>query len=109
MQRRIGSAVVVLAAGIFLSPLGRAQSIDPCSVHMCMAGISGQGASGGPGCAPATNFFFGSLVVWDWSGFDMPATWALRYIYMNYCPGVAAAPANQAIAAGIAYTWYSVP
>lgn len=53
--------------------------------------------------------FFDTLVVWDWSGFDMPATWALRYMYMTYCPGVPTAPGNLAIAASIAYTWYTVP
>lgn len=109
MKVRSVSAVVAMAMGISLAPGARAQVIEPCVVHMCMAGMSGYGASGGLACGPATDFFFGSLVVWDWSGFDMPATWALRYLYMNDCPGVLATPANQAIAASIAYTWYAVP
>lgn len=103
------TAALALAAGICLAPVARPQSVDPCSVHTCMAGISGYGLGGGPACAPATAFFFDSLVVWDWSGFDMPATWALRYMYMNYCPGVAIAPTNRAIAASIAAAWYTVP
>ncbi len=109
MELRLASATLALAVGLVLAPAGKAQSVDPCSVHACMAGISGFGASGGAACAPAMDFFFDSLVVWDWSGFDMPATWALRYMYMNYCPGVAAAPSNQAIAATIADVWYAVP
>lgn len=109
MELRTASITLALVLGVALAPPGNAQSVDPCSVHACMAGISGVGASGGPACAPATDFFFDSLVVWDWSGFDMPATWALRYMYMNYCPGVVAAPPNQAIAATIADVWYAVP
>lgn len=109
MQLHTLPAVAAMAAAIGLAPAARAQAIDPCSVHLCMAGNSGHGVSGGAACAPATGFFFDTLVVWDWSGFDMPATWALRYMYMNYCPGVAAMPANQAIAASIGWTWYTVP
>lgn len=109
MSLRIASTMIATVIGICLAPATRAQGIDPCSVHICMAGISGYGASGGLACAPATHFFFDTLVVWDWSGFDMPATWALRYMYMNYCPGVVTAPTNQAISASIAYTWYTVP
>lgn len=84
----------------------RAQSIDPCAVYTCMAGMSGDGATGGAACAPATTFFF-SLVVFD-PYFDAPATSQLRRRYLMTCPG-ANTGTNAAILNAIIAEWGTVP
>jgi len=66
--------------GLITTP-AHAQSVDPCTVYMCMAGISGIGASGGPGCAPALVFWdvpAPGLAVYDEMGFDPFASFARR-------------------------------
>ncbi|MBP1475772.1 hypothetical protein J7I44_15805 [Frateuria sp. MAH-13] len=83
-----------------------AQSVDPCTVYTCMAGISGAGASGGPACVPATTYFF-SLAVFDpW--FDAPATSQLRRTYLMTCPGANVAT-NAALLNAIIAEWGTVP
>lgn len=109
MQRL--NLLIVLALGsvaLAVAPVAKAQSVDPCSVYTCMAGISGVGASGGAACEPSTNLFFESLVVYDEEGFDAPATAALRYSYLMTCPGSQYAT-NAVILAGIVNVWYDTP
>ena len=84
-----------------------AQSVDPCTVYTCMAGISGSGASGGPGCTAATDYFFGVLVVFD-PYFDAPDTAQVRRNYLATCPG-SNFESNAAILNSILTTWYAVP
>lgn len=100
---------VVLAFGtiaaLAIAPV-RAQSVDPCTVYTCMAGMSGSGTTGGPACTPATNYFF-SLVVFD-PYFDAPATAQLRRQYLMTCPGANVAT-NAAILHAIIAEWGSVP
>ncbi|HET6806343.1 MAG TPA: hypothetical protein VFH59_12980, partial [Frateuria sp.] len=77
-------ALGLAASGLATAPV-RAQNVDPCTVYLCMAGISGAGASGGPACVPGTTYFF-SLVVFD-PTFDAPATSQLRRTYLMTCAG----------------------
>lgn len=98
-------ALGVGVAGMTATPV-HAQSVDPCTVYTCMAGISGAGASGGPACVPATTYFF-SLVVFDpW--FDAPATSQLRRTYLMTCPGANVAT-NAALLNAIIAEWGTVP
>lgn len=107
MKRRTRSAVLALgvAAGLHMTPM-HAQSSDPCAVYMCMAGISGAGASGGPACIPATTYFF-SLVIFDPS-FDAAATSQLRRSYLMTCPGANVAT-NAVLLNTIIAEWGAVP
>lgn len=91
--RTLLTAAAFGVAGLTLTP-AHAQSVDPCAVYTCMAGISGSGTTGGPACAPATSYFF-SLVVFD-PYFDAPATAQLRRQYLMTCPGAQVAT-NAAI------------
>jgi hypothetical protein len=45
--------ILALGAAYMTTAPVQAQTVDPCTVYMCMAGISGFGATGGPACAPA--------------------------------------------------------
>ena len=101
-------SITLILAACSLATSARAQSVDPCTIYTCMAGISGVGATGGSGCIPATNYFFADLVVWDYEGFDASATAALRTIYMNFCPGAQFA-SNEAILQTIVNTYYWTP
>ncbi|HXD35330.1 MAG TPA: hypothetical protein VN624_01670 [Rhodanobacter sp.] len=83
-----------------------AQSVDPCAVYTCMAGMSGEGTTGGAACTPATTFFF-SLVVFD-PYFDAPATSQLRRQYLMTCPG-ANTGTNAAILNAIIAEWGTMP
>jgi hypothetical protein len=84
----------------------RAQSVDPCAVYTCMAGMSGDGATGGAACTPATTFFF-SLAVFD-PNFDAAATSQLRQQYLMTCPG-ANTGTNATILNAIIAEWGTVP
>jgi hypothetical protein len=98
-------ALTVAASGLTVAPV-HAQSVDPCSVYTCMAGVSGAGASGGAACVPATTYFF-SLVVFDpW--FDAAATSQVRRMYLMTCPGADAAT-NAVLLNAIIAEWGSVP
>lgn len=84
----------------------QAQSVDPCSVYTCMAGISGVGTTGGPACAPSTELFF-SIAIFD-PYFDAPATATARREYLMTCPGANVAT-NAAILEAIIAEWGYVP
>lgn len=103
--RALFAAFACVAAGLAIDS-ARAQSADPCTVYMCMAGISGAGKSGGPGCTSATTTFF-SIVVFD-PYFDAAATSMLRRQYLMTCPGATTAT-NAALLNAIIAEWGSVP
>ncbi|MCX7512381.1 hypothetical protein [Frateuria sp. STR12] len=108
MKLRIRSILLVVgtaATGLTTASV-RAQSVDPCNVYTCMAGISGAGTTGGPGCVPATTYFF-SLVVFD-PFFDAAATSQLRRTYLMTCPGANVAT-NAALLNAIIAEWGAVP
>lgn len=101
---------LLLAASLLFMSLtntpANAQGVDPCTVYTCMAGISGVGATGGPGCAPATEMFF-SIVIFDpW--FDGVATASARRTFLMTCPGAESA-ANAAILEAIITEWGAIP
>ena len=66
---RLRTSVFALAIAVVMAALNptsvRAQSVDPCTVYLCMAGISGFGASGGPGCASALAYWHSALAVYS--------------------------------------------
>lgn len=84
-----------------------AQTVDPCTVYTCMAGISGFGASGGPACAPAIAYWHSALAVYS-PAFNPPASAAVRKAYMASCEGGDTA-SNAAVFAAIMSTWGSEP
>jgi hypothetical protein len=74
-----------------------AQTWDPCTVYMCMAGISGFGASGGPACTPALAYWHaptpaGLAVYHPPQGFNPPASAARRMAYMDSCTTITVNP-----------------
>ncbi len=103
----LGAATVLTIAPV------QAQTVDPCTIYMCMAGISGFGASGGPACTPAMAYWHtpspAGLAVWTTYGFIAPASAALRREYMTVgCPAANEAT-NAAILEAIITEWGSVP
>ena len=108
MKLRVLCATLAFGAlGMMTMAPVHAQSVDPCTVYTCMAGISGSGASGGPGCTAATDYFFGVLVVFD-PYFDAPDTAQVRRNYLATCQG-SNYESNAAILNSIITTWYAVP
>src|SRR5690348_2009046 len=107
MKLRVLCATLAFGAlGMMTLAPVHAQTVDPCTVYTCMAGISGAGASGGPPCVPATTYFF-SLVVFD-PYFDAVATSQLRRTYLMTCPG-ADTTTNAALLNTIIAEWGAVP
>lgn len=89
--RTLGTAWILGTAYAVTAP-SSAQTIDPCTVYMCMAGISGAGTSGGAVCAPAMTFWHavapaGLAVYHPPQGFNPPASAALRRTYLMSCKG----------------------
>lgn len=107
MKPRILLASLVLSATGLMSTPARAQSVDPCTLYLCMAGISGFGASGGPGCVSAIAYWHTALAVYS-PYFNPPASAALRKGYMAACPG-ATTTTNAAVFAAIMATWGWAP
>lgn len=103
MKTRFLLASLAFSAMGLTSAPARAQSVDPCTVYLCMAGISGFGASGGPGCGPAIAYWHTALAVYS-PYFNPPASAALRKGYMGTCPG-ATTTTNAAVFAAIMATW----
>lgn len=111
MKLRILCPVLVLGLATSANPT-HAQTLDPCSVYLCMAGISGAGASGGPACTAPVAFWHAAapagLAVYDEEGFDAPASLAARQTYLTTCPG-AQVLGNAGILSAIIAEWGSVP
>lgn len=110
MQLRTLIATLALGAVASSTPV-HAQTVTPCEVYLCMAGISGYGASGGPACAPAIAFWHApspaGLAVY--SPYFVPlASATLRRTYLMTCPGAQVA-SNAAVLTTIITEWGSVP
>ena len=109
--RALFTALILGAAALTAVP-AKAQAMDPCTVYLCMAGISGFGLSGGPACVVPIQFWHAAapagLAVYDNSGFDAPASYAARSAYLMTCPG-ATTGTNAAVFAAIMAQWGSIP
>lgn len=105
MQLRRVFATLSLGATLSVTPT-HAQAVDPCTVYTCMAGISGNGAGGGPGCVLATNVFF-AIAVFD-PYYDAAATAQLRRQFLTACPGASVAT-NVAVLNAIIARWWWLP
>lgn len=109
---KLRALFTTIAIGLTTAPV-HAQTVDSCTVYMCMAGISGFGASGGPACAPALTYWHspapaGLAVYHPPQGFNPPASAALRRGYLMTCPGANVAT-NTAVLNAIITEWGSVP
>jgi hypothetical protein len=111
MKLRILCPILALGMAVGANP-AHAQTFDPCSVYLCMAGIAGAGASGGPACTVPIAFWHttapAGLAVYDEEGFDAPASLAARQTYLMTCPG-AQVSSNAGILSAIIAEWGSVP
>lgn len=111
-MRSLFTAVSLAAFGMAVGP-AHAQGVDPCTVYLCMAGISGFGTSGGPACAPALAYWHAptpaGLAVWASYVFVPPASYATRLSYMTTgCPAANVAT-NAAVLQAIMTEWGSEP
>lgn len=103
--RTLLTALAICTTGLAVAPV-HAQTADPCSVYVCMAGISGAGATGGPACtAPIAAFH--AIQIWD-PEFDSGATAAARRTFLMTCPGAQVAT-NAAILEAIITQWGYIP
>lgn len=107
MKLRALFTILTLGAASLTNAPAHAQTVDPCTVYMCMAGISGAGTSGGPACAPALTYWHSALAVYS-PYFNPPASAARRKAYLLTCPGATNAT-NAAVLAAIIAEWGSVP
>lgn len=97
MKLRASLTALVLGAACLITAPVRAQAVDPCTVYMCMAGISGFGASGGYACTPALVYWHaptpvGLAVYHPPQGFNPPASAARRTTYMDSCMTITVNP-----------------
>jgi hypothetical protein len=104
---------LALGAACLTTAPTHAQTLMPCEVFMCMAGVSGVGATGGPACAPAIAFWHApapaGLAVWATYVFVPPASYAARQTYLKTgCPQ-SVVGTNAAVLAAIMATWGAVP
>lgn len=93
LRTLLSTLAIGLVASLTTTP-AIAQMV-PCDSYMCMAGMAGFGATGGPGCAGYTQAFF-SIIIYDEEGIDFPATALARQTYLMTCPG-AMEPTNAGI------------
>jgi len=108
MNLRALFATLTLGAASMITAPVQAQTVDPCTVYMCMAGISGFGATGGPACAPALVYWHTALAVYS-PYFNPPASAARRRTYLApACPG-ANTSTNTAVLSAIMAQWGWVP
>lgn len=107
MKMRFFVVGLTFCIGAFFHAPAHAQTVDPCTVYTCMAGVSGFGASGGPACAPAIAYWHSALAVYS-PVFNPPASAALRKAYMATCVGANTA-SNAAVFTTIMSTWGSEP
>jgi hypothetical protein len=89
------------------------QGAEPCTLYLCMAGISGTGSSGGPACDAPIAYWHASapmgITVSGSSSFDAPDSLGLRRAYLSSCPGATNTPQNAAILQTILDVWGSAP
>lgn len=112
MKLRALATTLAFGVAASLAAPAHAQLPDPCTVYLCMAGISGSGSTGGPVCiAPIAFWHMASpagLAVWGPYGFIPPASYALREAYLTACPGSSVAT-NEAVLQSIMTEWGSEP
>ena len=102
--RALIATLVLGVAATITAPVAHAQ--NSCYSYMCMAGLAGFGASGGPGCAGGVASFF-AIVIFD-PYFDPVATSNARRVYLMTCPGANVAE-NAGILAAIIAEYGAVP
>lgn len=113
MKFRSLLTAMVMGASCLVAIPSKAQSVDPCSVYLCMAGISGFGTTGGPACVAPIKFWHtpapaGLAVYNPPQGFNPPASYATRRAYMMSCPG-ATDLTNAAAMEAILAQWGMIP
>ncbi|MFA1262790.1 hypothetical protein ACCQ21_07550 [Xanthomonas axonopodis pv. desmodiigangetici] len=105
LRSMVTTVALAAALGLGLSYPVRAQTADPCSVFICMAGVIGAGVSG-PDCTTPIAAFH-AIQVWS-PAFNPPATATARRQFLMTCQGVVTEPVNQAtlelIIAKLGYT-----
>lgn len=113
MKHHIFNALLASLLGLTAasSPV-HAQAMDPCTVYLCMAGLSGFGASGGAGCTAATTFWHtpapAGLAVYH-PYFNPGASAKLRRSYLQQgCKG-SQTLTNATVLNTIITTWGYVP
>lgn len=97
MRLRSLITTATLSGACLVMPPTRAQTVDPCTVYLCMAGISHFGKSGGPDCAPALTYWHaptpaGLAVYHPPQGFNAPASVVQRQTYMESCATITVNP-----------------
>ena len=107
-------APLTLALGLTFTLNAHAQAPvppTPCAVYLCMAGQTGVGLSGGPGCALSIAYWHApapaGLAIYT-PKFNPPLTRTNRNRYLGRCSGASYA-SNSAIRSAIMATWGSVP
>ncbi len=89
--RALFATFILWAAASSSAP---AQTLDPCTVFTCMAGMPGVvGLPGGPLCTPSLLYWHaaspaGLAVYVPYEGFDSTLSATLRRTYLSTCPGV---------------------
>jgi len=76
----VAAGLVVMGALLAPAP---AKAGDPCATVLCLAGKM-EGGDGGPACIEPIQSYF-AIAIYDYSGFDAPATSAARMIYLQAC------------------------
>ena len=113
MRLRTPSAALSVALGIAsMNTTAQAQVPDPCTVYLCMAGMSGQG-SVPANCAPAVAYWHApapaGLAIYVYWKFKAQASYNNRKQYMNSCSGATDTQKNSNISDIIMNQWGSVP
>ena len=106
MQVRTLFVTLAFATGMSLAP-AHAQTVTPCEVYTCMAGISGAGATGGAACTSSLVYWHTALAVYS-PYFNPPASALRRRTYLMTCPGAQVAT-NAGLLSAIIATWGYVP
>ena len=103
-------APLTLALGLTFT-LNAQAAPSPCTVYLCMAGISGVGLTGGPDCVIPIAYwhapFPAGLAVYS-PNFNPPASRTRRRNYLDSCPG-ANHLTNGGIKNAIVEAWGSIP
>lgn len=108
MSMRPLFAALVLSAISVVATSTHAQTVTPCEVYLCMAGISGYGASGGPACTASYTYWHTALAVYS-PYFNPAASYARRRAYLETCKPGAITLTNAAVLEAILNEWGWIP
>lgn len=108
MQLRILFVTMTLGAISLITAPVHAQTVTPCEVYLCMAGISGYGLSGGPACEPSYTYWHTALAIYN-PYFNAPASAARRRIYLLSCKPGSTFASNATVLESIMKTWGKIP